>query len=185
NRRVKGRLRDSQSDMAIHWRQHIARALPATALAVVLANPISAAAQVQPDFSGHWKISQTKSSIGATGNNATISFPSELVIKQQPAELHVESRYPRSAALTTVYKLDGSEITINLPSSVTEKARARWEGGNLIITARRVVSSAFGEFVTDIKETWSRAGNVLTVQKTQSADGVTDAETAVFDRDQP
>ena len=171
--------------MAIHWRKHIARALPATTLAVVLANPIIAAAQAQPDFSGHWKISQTKSSIGATGNNATISFPSELVIKQHPAELQVESRYPRSAPLTTVYKLDGSEITINLPSSVTEKARATWEGGNLIITARRVVSSAFGEFVTDIKETWSRAGNVLTVQKTQSADGVTDAETAVFDRDQP
>jgi hypothetical protein len=170
--------------MAIHWRTRFTRALPATALALALADPISAAAQAQPDFSGHWKISQAKSSTGATGNNATISFPSELVIKQQPAELHVESRYPRSAALTAVYKLDGSEITINLPSSVTEKARARWEGGNLIITARRVVSSAFGEFVTDIKETWSRAGNVLTVQKTQSADGVTDAETAVFDRDQ-
>jgi hypothetical protein len=155
------------------------------ALAFALASPISTAAQAQPDFSGHWKISQAKSSTGATGNNATISFPSELVVKQHPAELHVESRYPRAAPLTTAYKLDGSEITINLPSSVTEKARVTWDGGRLIITARRVVSSAFGEFVTDIKETWSRADNVLTVQKTQSADGVTDAETAVFDRDQP
>jgi hypothetical protein len=171
--------------MAIHWRTRFARALPATALALALSDPISAAAQPQPDFSGHWKISQAKSSTGATGNNATISFPSELVIKQQPAELHVESRYPRSAPLTTVYKLDGSEITIDLPSSVTEKARVTWNGDKLVITARRVVSSAFGEFVTDIKETWGRAGNVLTVQKTQSADGVTDAETAVFDRDQP
>jgi hypothetical protein len=157
----------------------------ATAIALALASPSSVAAQGQRDFSGHWNISQTKSSAGATGNNATISFPSELVIEQHPAELHVESRYPRAAPVKTVYRLDGSEITINLPSSVTERARAAWDGDRLIITARRVVSSAFGEFVTDIKETWSRAGNVLTVQKTQSADGVTDAETAVFDRDQP
>jgi hypothetical protein len=171
--------------MPIHWRRRFVRALPATVITVALANPISVGAQAQPDFSGNWKISQSKSSTGATGNNATISFPSELVIKQHPAELHVESRYPRSAPLTTVYKLDGSEITINLPSSVTEKARATWDGDKLTISARRVVSSAFGDFVTDIKETWSRAGNVLTVQKTQSADGVTDAETAVFDRDQP
>jgi hypothetical protein len=171
--------------MAIHSRTRVAGALPAAAIVLALANPMSAVAQAQPDFSGHWKISQAKSSTGATGNNATISFPSELVIKQQPDELHVDSRYPRAAPLTTVYKLDGSEITINLPSSVTENARTTWDGDRLIITARRVVSSAFGEFVTDIKETWSRAGNVLTVQKTQSADGVTDAETAVFDRDQP
>jgi hypothetical protein len=172
--------------MAIHCRTRFARTLFATALALALANSISAAAQAQPDFSGHWKISQSKSSTGATGNNATISFPSELVIKQHPAEeVHVESRYPRSAPLTTVYKLDGSEITINLPSSVTEKARATWDGDKLIINARRVVSSAFGDFVTDSKETWSRTGNVLTVQKTQSSEGVTDSETAVFEQAQP
>ena len=90
--------------MAIHSRARFAGALPATAIVLALANPISAVAQAQPDFSGHWKISQAKSSTGATGNNATVSFPSELVIKQQPNELHVDSRYPRAAPLTTVYR---------------------------------------------------------------------------------
>ena len=152
----------------------------AAQIAVVLALTISVGAQGRPDFSGRWQISQAKSSAGATGNNATISFPSELMITQHPAELHVELRYPRSDALKTIYKLDGSEIVINLPSSVVERAKAGWDGDRLVISARRVVSSAFGDFVTDSKETWSRTADVLTIQKTQSSDGVTDSETAVF-----
>ena len=152
----------------------------AAQIAVVLALTISVGAQGRPDFSGRWQISQAKSSAGATGNNATISFPSELVITQHPSELHVEFRYPRSAPLKTIYKLDGSEIVINLPSSVVERAKAGWEGDRLVISARRVVSSAFGDFVTDSKETWSRTADVLTIQKTQFSDGVTDSETAVF-----
>ena len=145
---------------------------------------ISVTAQARPDFSGSWKISQARSSAGATGNNATISFPSELVIKQQAAELHVELRYPRSEMLTTVYKLDGSEITITLPSSVTEKARAAWDGDKLVITrtARRI--ERLWRLRHRHQGNVERAGNVLTIQKTQSSDGVTDAETAVFDRAQ-
>lgn len=170
--------------MAAERRTRFVSGLPAILVSVLMLTTISVTAQARPDFSGSWRISQARSSAGAMGNNATISFPSELVIKQQAAELHVELRYPRSEMLTTVYKLDGSEITITLPSSVTEKARAAWDGDKLVITARRVVSSAFGDFVTDIKETWNRTGNVLTIQKTQSSDGVTDSETAVFDRAQ-
>lgn len=104
------------------------------------------------------------------------------MITQHPAELHVELRYPRSEPLKTIYRLDGSEIVINLPSSVVERAKAGWEGDRLVISARRVVSSAFGDFVTDSKETWSGTADVLTIQKTQSSDGVIDAETAVFVR---
>jgi hypothetical protein len=167
--------------MIILRRKGVVPVVPAIVSVLVLATT-TAIAQGGPDFSGNWRISQAKSSAGATGNNATISFPSEIVIKQQSGQLHVELRYPRSQVLTTVYKLDGSEITITLPSNVTEKARAAWDGDRLVITARRVVSSAFGEFITDSKEAWSRTGNVLTIQKTQSSDGVTDAETAVFDR---
>ena len=152
----------------------------AAQIAIVLTLTVSVGAQGRPDLSGRWQISQAKSSAGATGNNATISFPSELVITQHPAELHVELRHPRSDALKTIYKLDGSEIVIHLPSSVVERAKAGWDGHRLVISARRVVSSAFGDFVTDSKETWSRTADVLTIQKTQSSDGVTDSETAVF-----
>ena len=166
-------------------RQGLVAIPPLISLSVLIVSAVSITAQDKPEFSGRWTISQAKSSVGATGNNATISFPSELVITQRPEELHVESRYPRSEPQTTVYKFDGSEIAITLPSNVTERARASWDGDRLVISAKRVVTSPFGEFVTDVKEIWRRAGNVLTVQKTQSSEGLTDAETAVFDRAQP
>jgi hypothetical protein len=142
-------------------------------------------AQARPDFSGKWEISQAKSSAGATSNSANIAFPSELIVTQRPAELHVETRFPRSEPLTTVYKLDGSEITAGTPAGVTEKATATWDGNNLVITARRVVASAFGDFVTDSKEIWTRADSVLTISKTETSDGVVNNERAVYDREQP
>ena len=158
----------------------------ASVVGVALATaPALMVAQARPDFSGRWEISQAKSSAGATSNGANISFPSELIIGQRLAELHVETRFPRSEPLTTVYKLDGSEITAGTPAGVTEKAKATWDGNNLVITARRVVSSAFGDFVTDSKEIWTRTGNVLTITKSETSDGVVTNERAVFDRDQP
>jgi hypothetical protein len=154
-------------------------------LVALAAAPALAQAQTRPDFSGKWEISQAKSSAGATSNSANISFASELIITQRPAELHVEIRFPRSEPLTTVYKLDGSEITAGTPAGVTEKAKAAWDGNSLVVTARRVVSSAFGDFVTDSKEIWTRTGNVLTITKTETSDGVVTNERAVYDRDQP
>lgn len=145
--------------------------------------PAFALAQARPDFSGRWEVSQAKSTTGAVGNGATISFGSELAVTQHPAELHVELRHPRSAPMTTIYKLDGSEVTVATPADVKETARATWDGQTLVITATRVVSTQFGPFASETKETWSRAGNVLTIRKTQNADGIIDNETAVYDRE--
>ncbi|MBI3046809.1 MAG: hypothetical protein HYY76_00705 [Acidobacteria bacterium] len=138
-------------------------------------------AQAKPDFSGSWKINQAKSSAGATGNNAKVSFPSELVVTQQAGAVHVEIRFPRTDPVKVTYTADGSEVAVPIPG-VTEKARAAWDGDRLVITARRVVSTAFGEFITDTKEIWTRTGDVLTIQKTQSSEGLSETETAVFDR---
>jgi hypothetical protein len=156
--------------------------VPVAAL-VLVAGPALTGAQTRPDFSGTWEISQAKSSAGATSNSANISFPSELIITQRPAELHVEIRFPRSEPFKTVYKLDGTEVTAGTPAGVNEKARAVWDEQTLVITARRIVSTQFGDFITDSKETWSRTGNVLTIRKSETSDGLTQNETAVFDKD--
>ena len=165
--------------------------VPVAALVLVAAPALTGAprlrsgqAQTRPDFSGTWEISQAKSSAGATSNGANISFPSELIITQRPAELHVEIRFPRSEPFMTIYTLDGTEVTAGTPSGVNEKAKAMWEGQTLVITARRIVSTQFGDFITDSKETWSRTGNVLTIRKSESSDGLNQNETAVYDRDQ-
>jgi hypothetical protein len=149
----------------------------------LIAVPAAALAQTHQDYSGKWALSQAKSTRGAAGNGAIISFGSELVVTQSPTEVKVESRYPRVEATQIVaFKLDGSEVTVPLPEGISEKAKAAWDGDRLVITAHRVVSSAFGDFSSDTKETWNRMGNVLTIQKTLNADGVISNETAWFDR---
>ena len=50
--------------------------------------------------------------------------------------------------------------------------------------AASVIFTPFGDVVTDTKDTWSRAGNVLTIVKALTAEGVSDTETAVFGKDQ-
>lgn len=159
--------------------------LIAIAVLVLAAVPALTRAQAGPDLSGRWEISQAKSSPGALGNNAKVSFPSELIIQQRPAELQVEMRIPRTDSVTAVYKLDGSEITVGTPAGIAEKAKAMWDGSKLVITARRVVSSAFGDFITDTKEVWTRSGNVLTIGKTATSDGISATETAVYDKERP
>jgi hypothetical protein len=149
----------------------------------LLAVPALATAQTRHDYSGKWALSQSKSTQGAAGNGATISFGSEVIVTQTATELRVESRYPRvEQTQIVVFKFDGSEVTTPLSEGVVEKAKAVWEGDKVVITARRVVSTQFGDFVSETKETWSRMGNVLTIQKTLTSDGVTDSQTAVFDQ---
>ena len=156
------------------------RSLVALALVAV---PAAAIAQTHQDYAGKWALSQSKSTRGAAGNGASMSFGSELVITQSATEVKVESRYPRVEATQTVaFKLDGSEVTVPLPEGITEKAKAGWEGDKLVVTARRIVSTQFGDFVSDTKEVWTRMGNALTIQKTLNSDGVINTETAWFDR---
>ena len=162
----------------------MSRLLPASVAALALAAlPALAPAQTRPDFSGRWEVSQSKSSRGAVGNRATVAIASVMIVTQRSSELQVEMWFPRTETPTTaVYTFDGSEVVLGgTPGDVTEKARAMWDGNALVITAKRVVSTAFGDFVSDTKEVWSRSGDVLTIQKTRSGDGVSDSETAVFE----
>lgn len=92
-----------------------------------------------------------------------------------------------SRRLARIGAVAGATLAVALaaaPGRVLGQAALDFSG-SWKITARRVVSTAFGEFVTDTKEIWSRTGDVLTIQKTQSSEGISDTETAVFERIQP
>ena len=157
--------------------------LSLTVVLWLMALPAVAAAQAHQDYSGKWALSQSKSTPGAAGNGTSISFASELVVTQSAGELKTEMHFPRiEQPQVVVFKLDGSEVTFPVSEGVVEKASAVWQGDRLTITAHRVVSTRFGEFVTDTKETWNRTENLLTIQKTLTSAGVTDTQTAVFDR---
>lgn len=145
-----------------------------------LAVPTLVQAQGKADLSGKWTFNQAMSGARVSGNNPLVSFPTELLIKQSPAELNVETSTLRQDAIHFVYKLDGSEITVNGTDGMTTKAKAAWDGEKVVITSKRTFSSPAGEITADFKEVYSINGDVLTVEKTQIVGGVSNTGKAVY-----
>jgi hypothetical protein len=151
-------------------------------VALTLGVPAAALAQAKPDFSGTWKFNQAKSNPNIAGNTPTIPFPSQIVVKQTPTELHVASSSVRQQPLSAIYKLDGSKVTVQAPPGLTETGEAKFEGETVVITSRRTFSSPAGDIVADFKEVWTVSGNVLTIVKTRTQEGESTSEKAVFDK---
>ena len=149
---------------------------------LVLGVPVAALLQARPDFSGTWQFNQAESSPNVAGNTPTIPFPSQIVVKQTSAELHVHSTSVRQAPLDAVYKLDGSQVTVQAPSGISETGEARMEGARLVITSRRSFTSPAGETVVEFTEVWTLNGDRLTIEKTRVQAGESSSETAIFDR---
>ena len=149
-------------------------------LALLLQAPLQG--QPRPDFSGTWRFNQAKSSPNIAGNTPIVPFPSQLVIKQTPTELHVDGTSVRQQPTSAVYKLDGSKVPIKAPSGLTEPGEARIQGANVVITTRRSFTSPLGETVVDFKEVWTLNGTALTIEKTRTESGDSATEKAVFDK---
>jgi len=142
----------------------------------------SALAQGRPDFTGTWRFNQQKSTPGIAGNTPNIAFPSQIVAKQSATEFDVAMTSVRQQPVSAVYKLDGSQVTVQAPAGITETGSAKIEGATLVITTRRSFSSPAGDTVVQFKEVWSLAGPVLTIEKTRVEDGESSTEKAVYDK---
>ena len=151
-------------------------------VALTLGVSAVALAQARPDFSGTWKFNQAKSNPNIAGNTPNIPFPSQIVVKQTPTELAVESTSVRQQPLSAVYKLDGTKVTVQAPQGISETGEARFEGVTVVIVSRRSFPSPAGDIVADFKEIWSLSGNVLTIVKTRTQEGESTSEKAVFDK---
>ena len=153
-------------------------------LSVALALGVHAVtlAQTRPDFSGTWRLNSGKSAPNVAGNTPNIPFPSQIVVKQTPTDISVESTSVRQQPVSAVFKLDGSKVTVQAPEGISETGEAKLEGVNLVITSRRSFSSPAGEVVVDFKETWSVSGNVLTIEKSRTQSGDTSNSKAVYDK---
>ena len=79
-----------------------------------------------------------------------------MTVKQTATELSVE-RQGRNGAVTTTYKLDGSEQDVQM-GQATAKVSAKWDGSKLVITTK----SDQGEST----QTWSLDGGKLTIART-------------------
>ena len=140
------------------------RLIIALSVALTLAAQLAAFAQGRPDFSGTWRISQSKSSRSVVGNTPDIQFPSQLDVKQTAAEVSVVATSVRQRPVSATYKLDGSKVDVQAPEGITETGQAMLNGSNLVITSRRSFSSPAGDVVVDFKEVWTTNGSELTVE---------------------
>ena len=124
--------------------------------AAVLAVATVAFAQ-KPDFSGTW----TPDSAGAAaptggGGGGGRGMAGPMTVKQTADSLSIE-RQGRNGAVTTTYKLDGSETEVTM-GQMTAKASAKWDGNELVITTKTDQG--------DQTQTWSLEGGNLVIDRT-------------------
>jgi hypothetical protein len=155
----------------------------AAGVALTIAAQTETFAQTHPDFSGTWRISQSKSSRNVFGNTPDIQFPSQLDVKQTAIDIAVTATSVRQQPVSATYKLDGSKVNVQSPAGITETGEAALNGSTLVITSRRSFSSPAGDVVVDFKEVWSVNGNELTIEKTRTQVGDTPStQKAVYDK---
>jgi hypothetical protein len=124
----------------------------------VLAVATLAFAQAKPDFSGSWapEVDPAAAAPTAGGGGGRGMGGGPMTVKQTATELTIERQGP-NGAISTVYKLDGSESKITM-GQAEATATAKWDGSKLVITTK----SERG----DQTQTWSVAGGVLTIDRT-------------------
>jgi hypothetical protein len=119
----------------------ISRAVVVTAVAVAMS--AVAHAQKRPDFSGSWVYAEEKSKM-SEGFSVTLSFPSELAIKQSGNRLEMVGTSNHLQPIVSAYNLDGTESTFDTAAGRV-KAKVAWQGNRLVITATRTYGSPVGE----------------------------------------
>ncbi|HEY0874021.1 MAG TPA: hypothetical protein VGD94_11150 [Vicinamibacterales bacterium] len=143
--------------------------------AAILAIATVAYAQ-KPDFSGTWTLDPDASGMtgGGGGRGGGRGMAGPMVVKMAGDTLMVE-RQMGGNAVTTTYKLDGSE-SINKQTmgrgenarEVETKSTAKWDGSKLVISTQR--PGMGGEMMT-ATETWSLEGGNLVIESTGGRGG--------------
>jgi hypothetical protein len=125
----------------------------------VLAVATMAFAQAKTDFSGSWAPEADPAAAAAPaggGGGGRGMGGGPMTVKQTATELTIERQGP-NGAVSTVYKLDGTESKISM-GQMEATATAKFDGPKLVITTK----SERGEQT----QTWSLAGGVLTIDRT-------------------
>ena len=138
------------------------RPIRAAALAVVA---LSAGLTAQgPQLAGSWTIDRAAGSAGR--GIAGIPLPTTLVIKVSTGDVTMEADTGSGQATQTfVYKLDGSTNAVPGALGWETRATASWDGGRLVVMTRRSMTGPTGPMSVDVKDVYSVAGDVLTIDR--------------------
>jgi len=125
--------------------------LATLAFALAIGLPV----QAQTSFSGTWKLNAEKSDMGGGGRGGGRGggMMGDMVVTQSATELSVTR-----GEQTTVYKLDGSEITI-AGGRGNSQAKAHVEGTTIVIETTRTM----GDQPTTTKATWAIVDGSLVI----------------------
>jgi len=134
------------------------RTLGLTAV-IVVALAVAGFAQ-KPDFSGTWTPEPNAAAAaggGGGGGGGGRGGGGPMTVKQTATDLSIE-RNMGGNAVTTTYKLDGTETEVPAGRGGTAKASAKWDGSKLVITTK----TDNGETT----QTWSLDGGKLKIDRT-------------------
>ncbi|MBI3262259.1 MAG: hypothetical protein HYZ58_03800 [Acidobacteria bacterium] len=141
---------------------------------VALAGSGLVPAQEKASFAGTWNFDEAKSDPapagrggggGGRGGGRGGAVATTLVIKQTAAEVTIESTTGQGSQ-TAVYKV-GGESTVTMGRGEM-KAKTSWDGDKLVIDGTQNLSTPNGDISIQRKDVISVAGNVLTIERTQT-----------------
>lgn len=136
---------------------------------VILIMAAPAGAQDEPsDLSGTWLLQADADTARSRRPITGLSIATELVIRQSPAAVTLDTNTGTgNTIVTTTYALDGGQHPIPGPIGWDTSARSAWDGSTLVVSIRRSVQGPDGELVFDIRETYSREADTLTLERSQ------------------
>ena len=140
---------------------------PSVVAVVALFLCATASAQGNAALAGTWTIDRgaTPTGRGAGGING-IPIATRLVIRLSPAEVAIDSDTGSNQTVqTSIYKLDGSTNPIPGALGWDTRAKASWEGNNLVVMTSRSMQGPTGTMGVEVKDVYSVAGDVLTIDR--------------------
>ena len=171
------------NDVLAHLKNNydLARKQPAGARAAAFTTRATELAKAgQGPFSGEWHFNVNKS--GRTGRDT--SFASELLIGQTAGEVHIDAISERQDTVALVYKLDGSSMTIPGLGGLSTTTSATLQADRLTTTSARKFSTPAGDFEVNMRDVYSRNGDELVINRTQTIAGAQVTATAYYDKSQ-
>ena len=135
-------------------------------IAALLLVPCALHAQGNQKMSGNWEIDAAKSETGR--GRAGGPGPSRMILKVAPTEVAVTTDTGVNRAReTAVYKVDAPEHAVPGPLSWNSLAKSTWDNDKFVVTIARIIEGPTGDVRIEMKDVYSVAGDVLTLERTQ------------------
>ena len=134
--------------------------------AIILAALAALASQASSGLAGTWTLDA--SGRGGRGNFAGYATATRMVIAESANDVTVHTNTgTENQLVTATYKLDGSESPVPGPLGWDTRASAIRKNGTLTVTIKRSIDGPDGKLNFEIRDVYSVAGDVLTLERSQ------------------